>query len=148
MVRGYNRVIIVGNLARDPELRYTTSKRAVARLVVAVNRSWSDPEGRVEERVDFIPVVVWGPQAESCNRYLVKGRAVLVEGRLQVRNFTTSAGDRRSVTEVVADSVQFLGGRREAAAEVSGPSQGSGVDEDLEALDLGGFEGEEEDIPF
>lgn len=68
MARGYNRIILMGNLARDPEIRYTASKQAVARLTVAVGRSWRDRDGNLQERTDFIPVVVWGNQAENCEK--------------------------------------------------------------------------------
>jgi len=109
VVRGFNKVILMGNLARDPEVRYTANKQTVTRLTVAVGRQWKDKNGELKEQTDFIPVVVWGPQAEACERYLRKGRPVLVEGRFQVRNFETNTGDRRWVSEVVATSVVFLG---------------------------------------
>jgi len=103
----------MGNLARDPEVRYTTSNQAVAKLSVAVNRTSRGKDGEVLEQVDFIPVVVFGNQAENCERYLRKGRPVLVEGRLQVRSYETGSGERRWVTEVVAQSVTFLGSKRD-----------------------------------
>lgn len=86
MARGFNKVILMGNLARDPEVRYTTSNQAIAKITVAVNRISKNRDGEVQEQVDFIPVVVFGNQAENCERYLRKGSAVLVEGRMQVRN--------------------------------------------------------------
>jgi len=113
LARGFNKVILMGNLARDPEVRYTTSNQAVAKLSVAVNRVSRGKDGEVLEQVDFIPVVVFGSQAENCERYLRKGRPVLVEGRLQVRSYETGSGERRWVTEVVAQSVTFLGSRRD-----------------------------------
>ncbi|PIE54848.1 MAG: single-stranded DNA-binding protein [Dethiosulfovibrio peptidovorans] len=122
MARGFNKVILMGNLARDPQIRYTASKQAVASLSVAVNRSWKGKNGEVQDAVDFIPVVVWGAQAENCERYLSKGRPVLVEGRLQVRSYDDKSGQRRWVTEVVASDITFLpsGGRRDD----EGASQG------------------------
>jgi single-strand DNA-binding protein len=113
VARGFNKVIIMGNLARDPEVRYTTSNQAIAKLTVAVNRVSKNRNGEVKEDVDFIPVVVFGNQAENCERYLQKGRAVLVEGRMQVRNYETSSGERRWVTEVVAQWVNFVGSKRD-----------------------------------
>ncbi len=114
MARGFNKAIIVGNLTRDPEIRYTASGTAVARLSVAVNRQWRGQNGETHEEVDFIPVVVWGSQAENCDRYLRKGRPLLVEGRISVRNYEGRDGQKRYVTEIVAQTVQFLGsGRRD-----------------------------------
>ena len=110
MARGFNKAIIIGNLARDPEIRYTASGKAVARLVVAVNRQWRGQNGETHEEVDFINVSVWGTQAEHCDRYLRKGSAVLVEGRISVRSYEGRDGQKRYATEIVAQVVQFLGG--------------------------------------
>lgn len=157
MARGYNRIILMGNLARDPEIRYTASKQAVARLTVAVGRSWRDHDGNQQERTDFIPVVVWGNQAENCEKYLHKGRPVLVEGRLQVRSYETKVGERRWVTEVVAQNVIFLsGGSRESQGYRAFPEPASTIgslrDEfpDEFPTDISEMEdeGEEADIPF
>jgi len=116
----------MGNLTRDPEVRYTTANQAVAKLSVAVNRTGRGKDGEVLEQVDFIPVVVFGNQAENCERYLRKGRPVLIEGRLQVRSYETGGGERRWVSEVVAQSVIFLGSKRDS----------SGVD-DLDSSSFG-----------
>lgn len=159
MVRGYNRIILMGNLARDPEMRYTASKQAVARLTVAVGRTWRDHEGNQQEHTDFIPVVVWGNQAENCEKYLRKGRPILVEGRLQIRNYETQGGDKRWVTEVVAQNVVFLGSGSRDSQDSSfkgyqEPSStiGSLRDEfpDEFPTDISEMEdgGEEADIPF
>lgn len=99
----------MGNLTRDPEIRYTSSNRALARFSVAVNRTWKNRDGAVQEQTDFIPVVVWGPQAENCEKYLAKGRPVLVEGRIQTRSYEAKTGEKRYVTEVQAENVVFLG---------------------------------------
>ncbi len=110
-----NRVILTGRLTSDPDLRYTQSGRPMLRFDIAVNRRWINPEtGQAEEEVTFVPVVVWGKQAETCAAYLRKGRQVAVDGRLRVRSFETQNGDRRRVTEVVAQSVHFLGPKPEA----------------------------------
>ena len=79
-MRGFNKAIIMGNVTRDPEIRYTASQKAVASFSVAVNRSWKDANGALREEVAFIPVVVWGKPAETCERYMKKGAGVLVEG--------------------------------------------------------------------
>lgn len=104
-----NRVILTGRLTADPDLRYTQSGRALVRFDMAVNRRWVNPEtGQTEEEVTFVPVVVWGKLAETCAAWLRKGRQVAVEGRLRIRSFETQNGDRRRVTEIVAQSVLFL----------------------------------------
>jgi single-strand DNA-binding protein len=105
-----NRVLLTGRLAADPELRYTQSGRPVVNFRIAVNRRWLNPEsGAWEEEATFVPVVVWGKQAETCASYLHKGRLVGVDGRLRIRTFETQDGERRRVAEVVAQSVHFLG---------------------------------------
>lgn len=107
----YNKVILMGNLTRDPELRYTPAGIAVVNLRLAVNRRFRDRGGEQKDEVCFLTVVVWDKQAELCNQYLQKGRAVFVEGRLQSRSFEDSSGNKRNVLEVRAERVQFLGPR-------------------------------------
>lgn len=104
-----NRVFLMGNLTRDPELRYLASGTAVANLRMAVNRRYRAQNGELKEEACFVTVVVWGKQAESCSQYLNKGRSVFIEGRLQNRSWETEDGQKRSVMEVRADRVQFLG---------------------------------------
>lgn len=101
-----NRVILIGRLTKDPELRYTPSGVAVAQFTLAVDRPFTNQSG--EREADFIPIVVWRQQAENCANYLRKGRLVAVEGRIQVRNYDNNEGRRVYVTEVVADNVRFL----------------------------------------
>ena len=111
MSRGYNRVVLMGNLARDPEVRHTPSKQKVARITVATGRQWKNKvTGEMQSQVDFIPVSVWGSLADICERYLSKGRPVLLEGRLSVRSFDDQkTGQRKWITEVVADNIVLLG---------------------------------------
>jgi single-strand DNA-binding protein len=104
-----NRVFLIGNLTRDPELRYTPQGIAVVNLRLAVNRRFRTRSGEEKTETCFVTVTVWDKQAESCNQYLRKGRTVFVEGRLQSRNFEDNSGQKRSVIEVRADRVQFLG---------------------------------------
>ena len=114
MARGYNKATIMGNLTRDPELRYTVERRAWARFTVAVGYSWKNKNGEMQDETSFIPVVAWGPLGENCGRYLKKGRPVLVEGRIQTRSYDAPDGSgRKYVTEVVASDVVFLGSRRD-----------------------------------
>lgn len=101
-----NRVILIGRLTRDPELRYTPSGVAVTQFTLAVDRPFTSQGG--EREADFIPVVVWRQAAEACANYLRKGRLTSVEGRIQVRNYENNEGKRVYVTEVVADNVRFL----------------------------------------
>lgn len=101
-----NRVILIGRLAQDPELRYTASGVAVANFTLAVERPFTNQQG--EREVDFIDIVVWRRQAETVANHLGKGRLVAVEGRLQIRSYETSEGQRRRVAEVVASNVRFL----------------------------------------
>ncbi len=101
-----NRVDLVGRLTRDPELRHTTSGRAVCQISLAINRNFTNQSG--ERETDFINVVVWDKQAENVSKYLAKGRMVSVEGRIQTRSYDDKDGKKVYVTEVVANSVQFL----------------------------------------
>ncbi len=104
-----NKVFLIGNLTRDPELRYTPGGTAVANLGLAVNRKFKDSTGELKEEVCFLTVTVWDKQAEACCQYLVKGRPVFVEGVLQSRFWETSDGQKRSAIDVRAERVQFLG---------------------------------------
>ena len=115
MSRGFNKVIIMGNLARDPDVRHTPSKQKVARVTVAVGRQWKNKTtGELENRTDFISVVAWGFSADICERYLAKWRPVLIEGRLQGRDFDDpKTGQHRWVTEVLAENITLMSaGRR------------------------------------
>lgn len=101
-----NRIILIGRLTRDPELRYTASGVAVATFALAVDRPYSNNQG--EKEVDFINIVTWRGLAETCANYLKKGRLTAVEGRLQIRNYDNNEGRKVYVSEVVADNVRFL----------------------------------------
>ena len=103
-----NKVLLIGNLTRAPELRYTPSGTAVADLRMAVNRNYSTQSGEKREETCFLTVVVWGKQAESCGEYIDKGSQIFVEGRLQTRDWESRDGQKRSATEVVAERVQFM----------------------------------------
>ncbi|CAM4052589.1 single-stranded DNA-binding protein [Paenibacillus alkaliterrae] len=101
-----NRVVLIGRLTKDPDLRYTPSGVAVTQFVLAVDRTFTSGEG--EREADFIPIVMWRQLAETCANYLKKGRLTAVEGRIQVRNYESNEGKRVYVTEVIADNVRFL----------------------------------------
>lgn len=106
-----NKVFLIGRLTRDPELRYTGNNTAVASFTVAVNRTYTNAAG--EREADFINVVVWRKQAENVKNYLSQGSQVAIEGRLQVRNYDDQNGQRRYVTEVIADNVEFIGSKKD-----------------------------------
>ena len=116
----YNKVFLIGNLTRDPELRYTPSGIPVARFAIAVNRvRRKNAGGDNNQEVDFINIVAWRRLAEICGEYLKKGRPVAVEGRLQIRSFKARTGEMATMTEVVADNMQMLG--RKAGTEKAEP---------------------------
>lgn len=106
-----NKVFLMGNLTRDPELRYTPQGTAVVNLGLAVNRFFKDKSGQNQKDTCFINVIVWGQMAEVCNQYLAKGRQIVVEGRLQSRSWKDNEGKNRTTIEVRADNVQFMPSR-------------------------------------
>ncbi len=109
---GINKVIIVGNLGRDPEVSYIPSGAAVAKFSVATSETWKDKNsGEKKERTEWHRIVAWDKLGEICGKYLAKGRQVYVEGKLQTRSYEDKEGVKRYVTEIVAQDVQFLGGR-------------------------------------
>ena len=113
MARGFNKVVLMGNLARDPDVRYTVERRAWARFTVAVGYAWKNKSGEYQDGTDFISVVAWGPLAERCGRYLKKGSGVLVEGRIRSRSYDARDGSgKKYVTEVEAGEVVFVGGKK------------------------------------
>jgi len=128
-----NRIILIGRLTRDPELRYTQSGLAVTRFTLAVDRPFKGQDGRKE--ADFIDCVVWRAQAETVANYLDKGRQAAVEGRLQIRPYETQDGQKRKATEVICDRVEFLGSRSEGHS-----STGDEPDDDEMGIN--------DDVPF
>lgn len=114
----FNRVLLIGNLTKDPELRYTPQGTGVVNLRLAVNRRFRDKSQELKEETCFITVVVWDKQAETCNQYLRKGSPVFIEGRLQSRSWEDNAGQKRNTIEARAERVQFLsaGGAKAGAA--------------------------------
>src|SRR5437879_2452025 len=124
-----NKVFLIGNLTRPPELRYTPSGTAVSDLRLAVNRGYTTQGGERREETCFLTVVVWGKQAESCGEYLDKGSPILVEGRLQTRDWETKDGQKRNVVEEVAERVQYTGrGKQPAGAAVAAPARAAPFD--------------------
>ena len=140
-----NKVILVGNLTKDPELKFIPSGAAVCNMRMAMNRKWKDQAGSWKEEVTYISVVAWGKQGEAAGEYLKKGSPVLIEGRLQSRSWETEDGQKRSAVEVVAERVQFLT-RREGQAGAAGAA----ATDAAPAAEGGSYpEGvTEDDIPF
>jgi len=126
----YNKAFLIGNLTRDPELRYTTSGIPVARFAIAVNRFKKKGEAPGNSDVDFINIVAWRRLAEICGEYLKKGRPVAIEGRLQIRSYTGKDGQPRTMTEVVADNMQMLGGKPEGGASAHAATPAAGPEDD------------------
>jgi single-strand DNA-binding protein len=149
-----NKVILIGNLGRDPEVRSTPSGQPVATFTLATSRRWKDKNGQRQEQTEWHQIVVWGKQAEIAGQYLTKGKQIYVEGRLQTRSWDDrQTGEKKYRTEIVCDTFQMLGSRgggdfeshgpaASASSSSSAPSQGPSYDE-------GGYgEPEEDDIPF
>ena len=109
-----NKVILLGNLGRDPETRYTTGGDAVTNLSIATSEQWKDKSGEKQERTEWHRVVLFGRQAEIAGEYLKKGRSVYIEGRLQTRKYTDKDGVEKYSTEIVGDRMQLIGGGRDA----------------------------------
>jgi len=142
---GVNKVILVGNLGANPELRYTQGQQAVANLRIATTEKWTDKSGQKQEATEWHRVVVWGRQAEICGQYLTKGRQVYIEGRIRTRQWQDQQGQKRYTTEIVAQNVQMLGGRGGERSE-GGTEAMVPPDESTIRDDFGG--GPDDDIPF
>lgn len=135
-----NKVILIGNLGADPELRYTPSGAAVANFNIATTEKWKDRDGQLQERTEWHRIVLWSRQAEIAKEYLRKGSAVYIEGRIQNRSYDDKDGVKKYITEIIGQRMQLLGGRTQGASD-SGSSQPPPVPPD----DLAG---EDDDLPF
>ena len=141
---GINKVILIGRLGQDPEVRYTPDGTAVANFSIATSEEWKDKNsGEKKERTEWHRIVAWRRLGEICGEYLSKGRQVYIEGRIQTRSWDDKDGNKRYTTEIVASDVQFLGGRDSAAA--AGPSAGS---QDAGGPPLSPQGPQDDDIPF
>ncbi len=135
----YNKVIIVGNLTKDPEVRYTAGGVPVANLRLAINRKWKDKTGNAKEEVCYVTAVAWNKLAEICGEYVKKGDPILVEGRLQSKSWETEDKQKRTALEVVAENIQFLKGKTSGA---------SSPGEEPEGTPTSTFGDPGEDMPF
>ena len=159
-MRSLNKVLLIGNLGSDPELRRLQSGQAVTTFRLATNESWNDREGNVQQRTEWHRIVAWGKLAEICSDYMRKGRQVFVEGRLQTRQWQDQQGQARFTTEIIAQNMLMLGTRADAAvgAEAGGtapaaaPVRAAGAPEEMPpeyAEEAGPVGGEEDsDLPF
>jgi single-strand DNA-binding protein len=150
-----NKVILIGNLGRDPEVRSTPSGQPVASFTLATSRRWKDKNGQRQEQTEWHQIVVWGKQAEIAGQYLTKGKQIFLEGRLQTRSWDDKqTGEKRYRTEVVCDNFQMLGSRGGGGGgdfEQAGPSSGGGPSYDEGGPGGGGGGGgdlDDDDIPF
>ncbi len=145
---GVNKVIIVGRLGADPELKAVGNGQSVARLNIATSENWTGKDGQKQERTEWHRVVVWGRQAENCGKHLAKGRQVYIEGRLQTRSWEDQSGQKRYTTEIVANVVQFLGA---GAGSGAGAGAERGSSNDAQYSDFGpepSFDQASDEIPF
>lgn len=148
-MKGFNRITIIGNLVRDPEVRHTAANKAYARFTVAVNQTWSGPDGEKKEHVDYLPCVAWGRLADVIGQWLHKGAPVFVEGAMQTRSYEKD-GQQRYVTEVNVREVNFL----PSGSSKNGQNRSSGGPLPQGEMDISGDaseyseEGPEVDIPF
>lgn len=141
MARSLNKVQLIGNLGKDPELRYTTAGVAVATFSVATNESWKDQDGNLQERTEWHNIVAWRKLAEICGEWLKKGKKVYIEGRLQTRSYDDkNTGAKKYVTEIVADNMIMLDGKG-AAGESNAPAPSAPAQEE-------GSLAKDDDLPF
>lgn len=143
---GINKVILVGRLGADPEMKSVGSGQTVTRLNVATSESWTDKTGQKQERTEWHRITVWGKLAEICGKHLSKGRQVYIEGKLQTRSWEDQQGQKRYATEIVANTVQFLGAAGERTS-----SQSTAGSSDTDFQDFGpepSFDQSADDIPF
>lgn len=141
-MRGLNRVMIIGNLGRDPDVRYTQNGKCVANLSVAASEQWKDKNGERQERTEWVRCVLWDKIGEIAKEYLQKGSAVFLEGKLQTRSWEDNNGQKKYTTEVVVNQLLMLGGNGRGGQQVDQPSHPDDRHEPSPA------EGETDDVPF
>jgi len=148
-VAGVNKVILVGNLGSDPEVRTTPGGQRVANFRLATSRQWSGQDGQKQEKTEWHSIVAWAKLADICERYLTKGKQVYVEGRLETRTWQDKEGQTRYKTEVICETMQMLGrpGDRNGEAAFEGSARGSAPDENF-APAPGSTGGSDDDLPF
>lgn len=152
MASGVNKVILIGRLGKDPEVRYTTNGGAVASFSLATSESWTDKTGQKQEKTEWHKIVAWAKLGELCGQYLTKGKQAYIEGRLQTREWLDKEGQKRYTTEIVATNVQFLSApgerssnQQQNSASDFAPSAGSGFEIPSDSQDT---QSSEEEVPF
>jgi single-strand DNA-binding protein len=154
VARGVNKVILVGNLGKDPELSYLPSGQSVAKFSLATGRSYKDKNGEMKEETEWHNIVAWGKLGEICAQYLTKGRQAYVEGRIQTRTWEGRDGQKRTSVDIVANDVQMLGGRGEGAGSAERPARSTSSERSSappageESQETGAPEITDDDIPF
>src|SRR6476661_5321858 len=145
-----NKVILVGNLGKDPEVRFTQTGSAVANFSIATSEQWNDRDGKRQERTEWHNIVVWGKQAETCGQYLSKGRQVYVEGRITNRSYDDKDGNKKYITEIIARDVRFLGGAGGGGGGGGAGGAGRGAEQGFSAPagEDAAAPPEDDDIPF
>ncbi len=138
-MRGVNKVILIGNLGKDPELRYLPSGGPVTKFSLATGARWKDKDGQWQERTDWHNIVAFGRTAEVCNEYLKKGSPIYVEGRIQTRSYDDRDGNKKWITEIIAQSINMLGKKDEVEVEVP---------EAADQPSQEGSQGQDDDLPF
>jgi len=145
MAGSVNKVILIGRLGRDPEMRFTPAGKAVTNFTMATSETWKDDSGERQERTEWHRIVIWGKLAETAAKYLSKGSQVYIEGRLQTREWTDKDGQKRYTTEIVANQMTMLGAKGEGGGSTGGGWGDPGPsDNDFAPADAGAFD----DIPF
>lgn len=146
MATGVNRVILVGRLGKDPEVRYTGSGAAVCTFTLATSKSWKDKDGNRQDKTEWHRIVAWGKTGELCGEYLSKGSQAYIEGEIESRSYQDKQGVDRYVTEIKAQTVQFLSPKNEVRGDVSQSRQQRPQNQDMGYEEAPGFT--EQDIPF
>ncbi len=147
MSRGLNKVLIIGHLGRDPEMRYTPSGRPVTTFSVATSRNWKTSSGEKRSETEWFNIVSWGSLAEICNQYLAKGQQVFIEGRLQTRRWEDDEGNRRNTVEVVAKEMVILGERKKKYSETHNDAETGTASSKAEDF-LDEVQDDEDEFPF
>jgi single-strand DNA-binding protein len=148
MPKSLNKAMLIGNLGKDPELRYTTSGVAVTSFSIATSESWKDQDGNLQERTEWHNIVAWRKLAEICGEWLKKGKRVYIEGRIQTRSYDDKNGVKKYITEIVADDMIMLDGAGGAGRSVAqGGAQGT-EGSVAPGTDIGGGSQKDDDLPF
>jgi single-strand DNA-binding protein len=143
-----NKAILVGNLGKDPEVRFTGSGKAVCKFPLATSSTWNDAEGVKQERTEWHNIIVWGKQGENCGKFLSKGRQVFIEGEIRSRSYDDKDGNKRYITEIIAQNVRFLAGKEGGGGARGGGDPGYPEEPAMGMGGGGAAAADDDDIPF